>query len=206
MNADKSIAVDDPSLIFPIKDILKPLPVPTMFPREQPVELELGSGDGSFLVNHAECHGDRNFLAVERLLGRVRKLDRKGRRRGLNNLRILRIEAHYLVDYLLEPECLEAIHVYFPDPWPKKRHHKNRLINERFVKSAARVLRSDGMVWLRTDDADYFEQMTEVFGASDLFTAAETPETLSSITTDFEAAFNRRGIPTLRSAYQLCAG
>ncbi len=203
MTPEEPIALARPSLVYPLSDILEPLPLSTMFPRMQPTELELGSGDGSFLVNYAELHGDRNFLAVERLLGRVRKLDRKGRARGLSNLQILRIEAHYLVDYLVLPDSLEAVHVYFPDPWPKNRHHKKRLINERFVESAARVLVPGGNVWLRTDDADYFEQMLTVFAVSDLFEPTETPEALSSITTDFEADFNRRGIPTLRAAYRL---
>lgn len=134
-----------------------------MFAVPRPLEVELGSGDGSFLLAWAAAHPGRNFIGIERLLGRIRKLDRRGRREGLENLRGLRIEAAYALEYLLPPESVEALHVYFPDPWPKRRHHKNRLINEAFPGLAYRVLRAGGVVHLRTDDAAYFERMRVVF-------------------------------------------
>jgi tRNA (guanine-N7-)-methyltransferase len=98
-------------------------------------------------------------------LGRLRKLDRKGRRLGLTNLRGVRIECGYFLEYLLPPGSVAALHVYFPDPWPKKKHRHRRLINERFPELARRVLQPGGVVYLRTDDADYFAQMQAVFGA-----------------------------------------
>ena len=75
---------------------------------------------------------DRNFIGVERLLGRIRKLDRKGRRAGLTNLRGVQIESSYFLQYLLPPRSASVLHIYFPDPWPKKKHRKYRLINESF--------------------------------------------------------------------------
>ena len=81
------------TLIHSITSIVDRLDLAGLFPRVQPLEVELGSGDGSFLVNYARLHPEINFLGVERLLGRLRKLDRKARRAGLVNLRGLRIEA-----------------------------------------------------------------------------------------------------------------
>ena len=98
---------------------------------------------------------------------------------------------------------MSALHVYFPDPWPKKRHHKNRLINERFPEIARTALAAEGVVYLRTDDADYFGQMTGVFDAGTEFRKIETPAGLAELPTDFEREFHSRGIQTLRAAYQL---
>jgi tRNA (guanine-N7-)-methyltransferase len=174
-----------------------------MFSRMQPLEVELGSGDGSFLAQWAATCPERNFLGVERLLGRLRKLGRKAQRAGLANLRLMRIEAGYFLEFLLPPRSVSTLHVYFPDPWPKRKHRKNRLVNERFPELAARVLMPQGVLYLRTDDADYFAQMQEVFGADKRFRFEETPDTLTLVTTDFERDFQARGIATLRAAWRL---
>lgn len=174
-----------------------------LFPAQQPVELELGSGDGSFLARWAQAHPERNFLGVERLLGRLRKLDRKAQRAGLTNLRLVRLEASYLLQYLIPPASLSAIHVYFPDPWPKRRHRDRRLINELFTQVSASALVPGGHVWLRTDNVDYFEQMVEVFAANPRFEKVETPEEQRLVVTDFERYFNAQGIPTQRAGYRV---
>jgi len=135
-------------------------------------------------------------------LGRMRKLDRKGRRAGLSNLRGVRIENSYFLEWLLPPHSASALHIYFPDPWPKKRHHKHRLINERFPKLAYRALATSGRVYLRTDDGDYFEQMTTMFAAEKSFRQIETPPELANLPTDFEKDFQSRQIQTLRAAFQ----
>ena len=173
-----------------------------MFSRALPLEVELGSGDGSFLARWAGACPDRNFLGVERLLGRLRKLDRKAQRAGLQNLRLLRIEAGYFLEFLLPPASVHALHLYFPDPWPKRKHRKNRLVNPHFSDLAARVLVPEGVIYLRTDDADYFAQMQEVFGAAPHFQACATPESLAAVVTDFERGFQARGIDTLRAAFR----
>jgi tRNA (guanine-N7-)-methyltransferase len=192
-----------PTLIYQLTSIVERLDLAAMFPRAQPLEVELGSGDGSFLVNHARLHPERNFMGVERLLGRLRKLDRKARRASLANLRGLRIESAYLMEYLLPRQAVSAIHVYFPDPWPKRKHRKNRLINSHFTEIACKALAPGGTVYLRTDDADYFNQMTTVFAANPAFQPVETPADLSAVVTDFERNFNARGVATLRAAYCL---
>jgi tRNA (guanine-N7-)-methyltransferase len=197
-----SISSNPPDLIVELHSIVKRLDLTQIFPRPQPLEVELGCGDASFLADYARRHPERNFIGVERLLGRMRKLDRKGRRAGLTNLRGVQIESSYFLQYLLPPQAASALHVYFPDPWPKKRHHKNRLINESFPRLAQAALAPGGEVYLRTDDEDYFAQMTGVFGASKEFQRIETPPELAELLTDFEREFRARGIETLRAAYQ----
>jgi len=187
--------------IWPLTSVVKRLDIARMFPEGKPLEIELGSGDGSFLARYAALHPKRNFLGVERLLGRLRKLDRKALRAGLTNLRALRIESAYFLEYLLPPESVSAIHVYFPDPWPKRKHRKNRLINPRFTELARQVLVPGGLVFLRTDDEDYFNQMVSAFAGNPLFRLCATPPDLAAVTTDFERTFQARGVSILHAAY-----
>jgi len=191
------------NLVVQLHSIVEPLDLAELFSQPQPLEVELGCGDASFLVEFARRHPEKNFIGVERLLGRIKKLDRKGRRAGLTNLRGVRIESSYFLQHLLPPHSAVALHIYFPDPWPKKKHRRHRLIGESFPALARSALASGGAVYLRTDDADYFQQMTEVFAVNKEFQEIETSRELAEITTDFERDFNLRGIKTLRAAYQL---
>lgn len=190
------------NLVHELRSILEPLVLTELFPRSAPLEVELGSGDGSFLLNRAAAHPERNFLGIERLLGRIRKLDRKGRRLGLANLRGIRIESSYFLKYLLPPASAVALHIYFPDPWPKLKHRRHRLIHEGFPALARRALAPGGMVFLRTDDEDYFGQMQQVFGEAPGFREVPAPPELLAFKTDFEVEFNARGISTRHVAYQ----
>ena len=190
------------SLIYDLPSILDRLQTGRLFLKEQLLEVELGCGDASFLAEYAARHPERNFIGVERLLGRIRKLDRKGRRAGLTNLRGVRIESAYFLEFLLPPNAAAALHIYFPDPWPKLKHRRHRLINQAFTNLAWQALSPGGVVYLRTDDRDYFCQMTEVFGANKRFKPVGTPITLVSVTTDFEREFHARGIATLHAAFQ----
>ena len=191
------------NLVFQFRSVVEPLNLADLFPQPQPLEVELGCGDASFAVEYARQNPKINLLGVERLLGRLQKLDKKGRRAGLTNLRGVRIESAYFLEYLLPKHSATALHIYFPDPWPKKKHRRHRLINEAFPALARAALIPGGKIFLRTDDADYFQQMTEVFAAATEFEKTETPQALAQIVTDFERDFNAQGIPTLRTAYQI---
>ena len=189
------------TLIYRPPSYVERLDLAPVFPQSQPVEVELGSGDGGFLAQWAARHPDRNFIGVERLLGRLRKLDKKGRRAGLTNLRMLRLEASYFLTWLLPHGSVHALHVYFPDPWPKRRHWKHRLVNAEFAEAAARALAPGGTIFFRTDNAEYFAQIQSVFAGHLAFQPVETPPDLWAILTDFERDFQARGVTTLRAAY-----
>jgi tRNA (guanine-N7-)-methyltransferase len=120
----------------------------------------------------------------------------------LTNLRGVRIENAYFLEWLLPKNCATAIHVYFPDPWPKLKHRWHRLVNDRFPELAHAALVSGGRVYLRTDHVDYFEQIQRVFAASPLFRPVETPAQLAELLTDFERDFVAEGIHTRRAAYE----
>src|SRR5579859_3270994 len=156
----------DFGICYELNSILDRIAPARLFPKEQPLEVELGAGDGSFLVEYARRHPEHNFIGIERLLGRLRKLERKGRQAGLRNLRGIRIESSYFMRYLVPPGSVSALHLYFPDPWPKRRHWRHRLINSEFPALAHQALAPKGTVFLRTDDQAYFAQMLAVFSAS----------------------------------------
>jgi tRNA (guanine-N7-)-methyltransferase len=202
---DKPPSLSPESLIFKPPSYFERLDLSQIFPRVQPLEVELGAGDGSFISAYAAAHPERNFIAVERLLGRLRKVDKKGRRARLTNLRALRIEASYCVEYLLPLRSVQALHIYFPDPWPKRRHKPRRLINNAFTEAAARALQPRGTVYLRTDDPDYFAQMQRVFGENSAFEPAEIPPELTAFLTDFQREFQSRGIASFQAAFRKIA-
>jgi tRNA (guanine-N7-)-methyltransferase len=191
------------NLIYDLPSIMERIDLAALFGKAGPLEVELGCGDASFLVAYAQLHPERNFIGVERLLGRLRKLDRKGRRAGLANLRGVRIESAYFLEYLMPVQSVTALHIYFPDPWPKRKHWRNRLVNERFPGIARGSLAPGGVVYLRTDDLNYFEQMTGVFAADAAFRPVETPAELRRLPTDFESDFQSRGVQPLHAAFQL---
>lgn len=192
-----------PDICYQLPSVVQPLNLALMFPANLPLEVELGAGDGSFLVAYAQAHPERHFLGIERLLGRLQKIERKARQAGLANLRAIRIESSYLLQYLLPEHSVSALHIYFPDPWPKRKHRRHRLINEGFPSLAQRVLTQRGELFLRTDDADYFSQMRAVMGGSPLFEPVETPAGLAEMLTDFEREFRAQGRETLRAAYRV---
>ena len=197
------VADSKEAVLYDLPSIVDRLELPLLFPTPQPLEIELGCGDASFLAEYSRRHPETNFIGVERLLGRIQKLQRKANRLGLTNVRGVRIESAYLLQWLLPANCARALHIYFPDPWPKLKHRRHRLINEGFPALSRNVLQAGGIVYLRTDDQDYFSQMQEVFAAAKEFHAVETPAELAEVTTDFERDFNAQGIPTQRAAYRL---
>src|SRR4051794_19889646 len=188
------------SLIYELPSILERLDLSKIFGLAQPLEVELGSGDGSFLVELAKSKPKQNFIGIERLLGRIRKMERKAKRAELTNLCGVRIESSYFLEYLLPAQSLTALHTYFPDPWPKRKHRRHRLINEWFPSLARVALIPGGAVYLRTDDHDYFSQIRDVFAGATGFERIETPGELANILTDFEREFQAKGIQTLRTS------
>ena len=183
------------NLIYDLPSIIEAAGFPRLFRSGSRWKWNWAAATRDGFAIYAKLHPERNFIGVERLLGRIRKLDRKGRRIGLANLRGVRIESSYFLAYLLPPHSVSALHVYFPDPWPKQRHQKNRLVNEQFPKIAQAALTPGGVVYLRTDDDDYFAQMTGVFAADTEFRKIESPSGLAELPTDFEKEFHARHHP-----------
>jgi tRNA (guanine-N7-)-methyltransferase len=123
---------------------------------DRPLELDLGCGDGSFLLEMARAFPEHDFLGVERLLGRVRKVCKKITRRELENVRVLRLDSRYVVEWLLPAASVTRLHLLCPDPWPKYKHHRRRIMQAEFFESVRRALLPGGEFLFMTDHEEYF--------------------------------------------------
>jgi len=136
----------------------------TLFEREAPLEIEIGAGRGDFILGRAAAAPERNFLAVE-LAGTIAQLIAvRAGRSGLNNLKIVRMDARTLVNLMLPKATVAAYHIYFPDPWPKERHVKHRLFTPWFAASLRRTLRPQAPLFVATDVAEYAEAIFAMLG------------------------------------------
>lgn len=127
----------------------------------RPLEIDLGCGDGSFLMDMAREFPERDFLGVERLLGRVRKVCRKITRCKIENARVLRLESRYTVEWLLPGASVSRLHLLCPDPWPKLRHHRRRIVQVDFLEAVRQVLVPGGEFLFMTDHEEYFAWAAE---------------------------------------------
>src|SRR5690606_38313466 len=111
----------------------------------------IGTGKGGFLLNRARAHPERNFLGIEWANKIFRYAADRMARWGVTNVRLMRTDASHLMRHHMPPECLSMLHIYHPDPWPKKRHHKRRLIQPPFVAAATTALTPGGRLAIQTD-------------------------------------------------------
>jgi tRNA (guanine-N7-)-methyltransferase len=136
-----------------------------IFGRCAPVHIEIGSGKGTFLLNQARFQPDVNFTGIEWANRYYRfAVDRIGRW-NLSNVRIIRTDAARFITENVPDSAVDCFHIYFPDPWPKKRHHKRRFINDANTEQLIRCLKPAGTIRIATDFEEYFEQIKDVLSA-----------------------------------------
>ena len=174
------------------------LDLPAQFGRTAPCTLEIGFGNGENLVMLAQAHPERDYLGVEVHRPGVGRLLLALEERGLRNVRVICHDAVEVLEQQIAPACLAEILVLFPDPWPKKRHHKRRLLQPPFVALLARALESGGTLRCATDWQPYAQEMLLVLGAAaDLHNLAADggfiPRPAERIPTRFEKRGTRLG-------------
>jgi tRNA (guanine-N7-)-methyltransferase len=136
----------------------------------RPLELDVGCGDGTFLLGMAAQFPERDFLGIERLNGRVSKICRRAARLGLRNVRVLSLESSYALGWLLPAGCATRLHLLFPDPWPKKRHARHRFVHPENLGAIHRALAPEGEFLFKTDHPEYFDEAIAAVDESPLFT------------------------------------
>jgi tRNA (guanine-N7-)-methyltransferase len=162
-----------------------------IFGRKASLHVDLGCGDGSFLCLLAQRLPDKNFLGIERLSGRVRSAARRAV--GLDNVRLLQVESFYAVRYLLPAESVETFYLLFPDPWPKRRHHRRRIVTPDFLNSVHTALEEKGTLHIATDDSDYFGKIKGVAGSNAGFVMGDADYNLPP--SKFGVLFRQQGAP-----------
>ena len=186
---------------LPSQRLFPPYAWPEVFGRTAPVELDLGAGDGVYVAARAKREPERDFVAVERLLGRASKIARKATRSVLENLRVLRLESAYFLKNLCPAGSVDVITLRYPDPWPKRRHHGNRILTRKFADDAARACRPGGRLQLTTDDQDYFDWACREVGGSPAWRADLAWSGETEPTSEFEEMFQKEGRAVLRRAW-----
>jgi tRNA (guanine-N7-)-methyltransferase len=172
-----------------------------------PFELEIGCGKGGFLLNRARAAPEARLLGIEWANKYYRYCADRMARWQLANVRVMRADARFFVMNHLPPGCVSILHVYHPDPWPKKRHHKRRLIQTDFVDAAIRVLAPDGRWLIQSDHLDYFEEIVELLSKRSELTpvtweACAPPVAAQWQGTNFEIKYAREGRSIHRAAYR----
>jgi len=164
--------------VYGIPVEMKKINLHEIFPTSEKIIMEIGFGMGEATAIIAKNHPNNGYIAVDvhppgigKLLARIVEDD-------LKNLRVVEDDVHVVLPYMFEDESLDAIHLYFPDPWPKKKHNKRRIVNSGFLTLIHPKLKKGGYIHIATDWVPYAESMQEVFAGSDLFTGGviEKPE------------------------------
>jgi len=156
-----------PSVFLKPEDIDSRIDFVRIFGRTGPVHIEIGSGKGTFLLNQARARPGDNFLGIEWARKYYRyAVDRIGRW-GLTNVRIIRTDAAVFLADFISDNTVDCFHIYFPDPWPKKRHHKRRFIGPANLEHLIRCLKRGGQLRIATDHEDYFQVIQELITNQD---------------------------------------
>jgi tRNA (guanine-N7-)-methyltransferase len=171
-----------------------------IFGNDNPVALEIGSGKGRFLINSASERPDVNFVGVEKSLHYYRVIRKRLERHGLPNTRIINYDAFAVVREMLPDESISELHIYFPDPWPRKRERKRRMIRDEVMPEWIRVMRPDARGIYVTDHQEYFEKAIEVLKA--YFDAEEADALESPPRTNYEAKYREEGRPIYEARFR----
>ncbi|MGA0882815.1 MAG: tRNA (guanosine(46)-N7)-methyltransferase TrmB [Burkholderiaceae bacterium] len=185
-----------------------PIVFTDLFGRSAPTTLEIGFGMGETTARMAQAMPERNFLGLEVYPAGVGALLKRIENEGITNIRIMEHDAVEVLEHCIPDASLESVHIYFPDPWPKARHHKRRLIQPPFVNQLAPKLRVGGLLHCATDWAPYGEQMLEVLGSCaalrNLSPAGYAPKPDWRPLTKFESRGLRLGHPVVDLLFERC--
>ncbi len=182
------------------------LSLKTLFDNDYPVELEVGSGKGLFLLTASAARPEVNFLGLEIERKFALYIATRLAKRERRNVRVICADGRAVLAHYLPEACLDAVHVYFPDPWWKNRHRKRRLFTEEFARHCARVVKPAGSLHLATDVEDYFTRMTDVMASVSEFEPVEAPDIKSpehdfDYLTNFDRKYRKEGRPIFRARY-----
>jgi tRNA (guanine-N7-)-methyltransferase len=174
-----------------------------LFANTRPVEVEVGTGKGAFLLARAAARPDLNFIGIEWARSYCLYAADRVRRAGLTNVRMVRADAAKFFARCLPPRSLLRVHIFFPDPWPKRRHHRRRLIQRDFLADVHRALRLGGQLLIVTDHLDYFDHVRRALHTVPGFAVVPFPQMADRSGEVVGTNFERKYITQGRAFYRL---
>lgn len=193
---EQPLTIED--IIVPAEHLEGPIDWHELFGNDNPVEVEIGTGKGTFLVNSAQANPQINYLGIEWANKYYKHAADRARRWDLSNILMIRCDAKDFIIQHTPPLSIQTLHIYFPDPWPKKRHHKRRLLNSNFVTAVVKALVPAGQLHVATDHKEYFDTIEpllahcEQLQLSD-FAPRATAELGEWVGTNFERKYLAQG-------------
>jgi tRNA (guanine-N7-)-methyltransferase len=186
-------ALDWSGHFLSVDSLSSPWSAVELFGRDAPLEIEVGSGKGLFLQNASLRNPNHNFVGIEVSLKYARFTAARLAKRRINNALVVHGDALRVFRELVPAESLAAVHVYFPDPWWKARHHKRRVFNETFLKDVVRTLKPGGRLHFWTDVQEYFDSTLKLIAAhTPLIGPLQVPEATPEHDLDYRTHFERR--------------
>lgn len=174
---------------------LDPFDFKAEFPhRDRPLEVDIGSGKGRFLAARSGKFPEINFLGIERQRLRINSSGRRCERAERDNVRVFRMEGYYAISRMMPESYVANYYFFFPDPWPKARHHDQRLFNPAFMDALFRTLENRGCLHVATDHLPYFEEIHELLKNDSRFEEIPAFEPDENERTDFELIFSHKQI------------
>ena len=188
-------------MLSPIIDITEyylPLDLSQVFGDNKDSALEIGSGDGSFLIEMAKNKADWNFIGIEIKGTRIKKAVKRAEMEKVKNVKFLQMDARIAVEEVFKPNLLSIVYINFPDPWPKDRHKKHRIINNLFLTRLSKIMKYKASLEIVSDHKDYIDQILSVFNEIGYFKNLLSPDShTSSVSnrplTKYESEYNKQG-------------
>ncbi|MCK4851079.1 MAG: tRNA (guanosine(46)-N7)-methyltransferase TrmB [Phycisphaerae bacterium] len=190
------LSIED--ILLPADQLDGPVDWHQIFGNDNPVEIEIGTGKGTFLINAARANPRINHLGIEWANKYYKYAADRARRWDLSNIRMIRCDAKDLIILHTPPQSVQTLHIYFPDPWPKKRHRKRRLFDAKFVAAAVEALIPAGRLHVVTDHKEYFDIIEPLLADCDQFQLSDfkpcdTAQLGEWVGTNFERKYLAQG-------------
>ena len=201
INCDHCHKWDTDRYLLDITNNSSPLQMKKIFPGRDtcPLEIEIGSGKGTFIISRAQQRPEINFIGIEYAASYAAYTADRVRRAGLENVQMICDDAMNVLTGHIGDQSVLRLHVYFPDPWPKRKHHRRRLVQPPFVNEAIRILKPGGQLLLVTDHREYYQQMkrilTDVPGLANTGFPSLLQDDSALVGTNFEKKYAREGRP-----------